>query len=360
VTHRSGTGPIELAILQAAGSQAAASSYPYIGCAHLLPVIERNTGLGPRYAYEALLDLTRPWGIPVPLISVQGNIGDRDFPALAPRYTECRPSHAGRVILDAEASRLGPVPVGLINGSHYRGGTQPPLEPARVITALRQLIEHPDTPDRDILDLAGPPYSVTGCAITGDLDALNAGHPITLRQTGQITRTTRPVPETVPDPRPLPPGITPTPPGTPPYAVAYSFTGPDEKHLARAHLIIETLPPGARPADICTELTNHQAIAAHDQTPHPATIHIGDLYDAGTDRRPIRIAITLLPGTNPDAARDQLAALDGITTEQPAAYPAPLATLLRTWIHQHRNEDITTSLSTLRKAIQRDHRNEDR
>jgi hypothetical protein len=96
----------------------------------------------------------------------------------------------------------------------------------------------PGRPDQDILDLAGPPYPVTGCTITGDLNALNA---------------------------------------------------------------------------------NHQAIAA----------------------------------------RDQLAALDGITTGQPAAYPAPLATLLRTWSHQHRDEDITTSLSALRNAILRDCGNEE-
>jgi len=359
VTHRSGTGPIELAILQAADTQTAASPYPYIGCAYLLPVIEEQTGLGPRYAYDALLDLARPWVIPVPLITVHGNIGDRDLPASAPRYTECRPSHTGQVILDAEAGRLAPVPVGLINGTHYRCGTQPPLEPGRVITALRHLIDHLDTPDSDILDLAGPPYPVTGCTITGDLDALNAGHPITLRQTGQITRTSRPVPETVPDPRLLPPGITPPPPGTPPVLYGWAASGPDEEWIAMAHLIVETLPPGTSPGDIRTELADHRAIAADDHPRHPATIPIGDLYDAGTDRRPIRIAITLLPGTNPDTARDQLAGLDGITTEQAAAYPAPLATLLRTWTHQHRNEDITASLTELHHAIQRDCGNEE-
>jgi hypothetical protein len=359
VTHRSGTGPIELAILQAADIQTAASSYPYIGCAYLLPVIEEQTGLGPRYAYDALLDLARPGGIPAPLITVHGNIGDRDFPALAPRYTECRPSHTGQVVLDAEAGRLAPVPAGLINGTSYRGGTQPPLEPGRVITALRHLIDHPDTPDHEILDLAGPPYPVTGCTITGDLDALNAGYPITLHQTGQITRTSRPVPQTVPDPRPRPPGLIPTPSGTPPTLYAWTGSGPDEEQVALAHLVIETLPPGTSPGDICTELASHQAIAAHDQPRHPATIPIGDLYDAGTHRRPIRIAITLVPGTDPDVARDQLAGLDGITTEQPAAYPAPLATLLRTWTHQYRDEDITASLTTLRNAIQRDRQNED-
>lgn len=266
------------------------------------------------------------------------------------------------MVLDAEAGHLAPVPIGLINGTSYRGGTHPPLEPGRVITALRHLIAHPDIPDHEILDLAGAPNPVTGCTITGDLDDLNAGHTITLRQTGRITRTSRPVPDAVPDPRPLPPGITRTPPGSQPEAVAYSSTGPDERHLAPAHLIIETLPPGTRPADICTELAHHQRAAAHatpDQPRHPATIPIGDLCDAGTARRPIRIAITLLPGTNPGTARDQLDALDGITTQEPAAYPAPLAALLRTWTETHRREDIGASLTALQQAIQRDQQPQD-
>jgi hypothetical protein len=362
VTHRSGTGPIELAILRAADTETAARTSEYIACHHLLPVIEEHTGLGPRYAYEALLDLARPWVIPAPLITVHGNMGDRDLPASAPRHVECRPSHAGQAVLDAEAGRLAPVPVGLINGTNYRGGTQPPLEPHRVITAVRHLVHHPETSDQEILDLAGPPYAVTGCTITGDLNALNAGHPITLRQTGQITRTSSPEPETVSDRRPLPPGITPTPTGPPPTSHAYFSTGPDERHLARAHLIIETLPPGTSPGDIGTELASHARTAARatpDDPRLPTTLPIGDLIDAGTSRRPIRIAITLLPGTNPDTTRDQLVNLDGITTQQPAAYPAPLATLLRTWTHQHRNEDITASLTTLRNAIQRDLQNED-
>ena len=161
MAHRSGTGPIELAVLQAAGTQAAASSYPYIGCVYLLPVIEEQTGLRP-------------------------------------------------------------------------------------VT--------PTTP----------------CSTSPDPGA---------------------------SPPPLPPGITLPPPGSPPVLYAWSSSGPDEEWV--------------------------------------------------------------LPGTNPDVARDQLAGLDGITTEEPAAYPAPLATLLRTWTHQHRSEDITASLTTFRDAIQRDLQDED-
>jgi hypothetical protein len=122
--------------------------------------IEERIGLGPRYRYKVLLDLARPWIIAVSTISVVGHKGDRSFPeAAGPEYTECRPSHAGQLVLDAEAHRLAPVPVGIINGTTYRGGVQPPLEPFRVLAALRRLLEDPRAPGSDVLGNVGLPYS---------------------------------------------------------------------------------------------------------------------------------------------------------------------------------------------------------
>jgi hypothetical protein len=55
-----------------------------------------------------VLDLARPWIIPVRTVVVMGNAGDRSFSSPAgPGYTECRPSYAGQLVLDAEARRLG-------------------------------------------------------------------------------------------------------------------------------------------------------------------------------------------------------------------------------------------------------------
>jgi hypothetical protein len=300
-----------------------------------------------------LVDLARPWVIPVPVIAVRGNIGDRYSPASEPQHVECRPSRAGQVVLDAEVGRLAPVPAGLINGTAYRGGTQPPLEPARAIAALRHLLDHPDAADSDLLGLAGPPYSLTGCTVTGDLDALAEGQRIMLRQTGQVTRTGTPVPETVPDRRPSPAEIE---PGV--HAVAHAFTGPDLRHLSRAHLLVESLPPGVNPAQICSELANHRRPDSHHVTRsgqrYDITLPISDIADLSSDGVPVRIAIILRPGTDPQAARDQLAAFDGITTEAPAAYPAPLAALLRTWVGQYRGEDVGASLTRLQDAIRVD------
>jgi DNA gyrase/topoisomerase IV subunit A len=134
--------------------------------------------------------------IPVRTVSGLGNFGSRDFPEPSePQYTLCRQPQAGQLILDAEARRLAPVPVGLINGTSYRGGTQPPLEPFRVLAALRQLLEHPRMTNADLLRAVGPPYSVTGCDITGDLDALIKGRRTAISQTGRIIITGVPVPE---------------------------------------------------------------------------------------------------------------------------------------------------------------------
>jgi hypothetical protein len=56
--------------------------------------------------------------------------------------------------------------------------------------------------------------------------------------------------------------------------------------------------------------------------------------------------------------RDQVAAIDGITLERTWAFPAPLASMLRSWADRHRPEDITASLDQLRDAIRRDRRRE--
>lgn len=201
-----------------------------------MAAIEERIGLGPRYGYEVLLDLARPWIVPVPTVSVVGNKGDRDFPeASGPEYTECRPSHAGQIVLDAEAHRLAPVPVGIINGTTYRGGMQPPLEPLRVLAALRALLEDPRTPDSDVLGIVGPPYSTAGCEVTGDLDALMKGRRAMIRETARITITGVPVP-------PAPAGApAPARPHTAVTALAYASAGP-RRPRHPGHLVIESLP----------------------------------------------------------------------------------------------------------------------
>jgi hypothetical protein len=89
-----------------------------------------------------------------------------------PEYSGCLGlSRVGQLVLAAETRQLAPVPVGLINGTTYRGGTQPSLEPRRVLAALRQLLEDPQARDQEVINIVGAPYSVTGCTVTGDIAA---------------------------------------------------------------------------------------------------------------------------------------------------------------------------------------------
>src|SRR5258707_7028792 len=116
VSDRTGSGLVELAVLETVGAATAGRPRPHVVCAEAVAAIQERIGLGPRYGYEVLLDMARPWIIPVPMISVVGNKGDRNLPeASAPRHTECRLTHAGQLMVDAEAHRRAPVPVGIIN-----------------------------------------------------------------------------------------------------------------------------------------------------------------------------------------------------------------------------------------------------
>jgi hypothetical protein len=125
MTDRSGCGLVELTVLQSLEALTAGRPRAFVISARAVAAIEERIGLGPRYGYQVLLDLARPWMIAVRLVSGRGNFGGRGFdPPAADRYTESRPSRVGQLVLDTEAHRLAPVPVGLINGTVYRGGTR--------------------------------------------------------------------------------------------------------------------------------------------------------------------------------------------------------------------------------------------
>ncbi|MCW2930346.1 MAG: hypothetical protein JWM19_1308, partial [Actinomycetia bacterium] len=52
--------------------------------------------------------------------------------------------------------------------------------------------------------------------------------------------------------------------------------------------------------------------------------------------------------------RDQLLDVDGVGWNATWAFPAPLASMLRSWVEQHQGEDIAASLTRLEDAIRRD------
>lgn len=349
VSDRSGCSPTELAVLGALDAANAGRPQAYVRSARVLAELDERIGLGPRYAAELLFDLARPWLTPVPLVAAGGNYGDRSFPLPPdPEFSQCRPSHAGQLVLDAAAGRRPPVPVGLINGTVSRGGTRPPLEPFAVLAALRRLLDDPGVPDRELLRIAGGPWSGTGCTVTGDLAALARGRQVTLRETGRITVTGTPVP---------PAG--PAAPASDGPLRFRSRAGSGESFPA--HLVIESLPARTFAADVAQRIAGRSS-PGHDELPDRARrrrlpVHQVADQSGGTE---VRIVLELRPGADPAAVRDQLATIRGVSVETPVAFPAPLASLLRSWVASHRDEDPAAGLTALDQAIRRDQQREQR
>lgn len=327
MSERSGVGLTELAVLEAADEATAGRPRAYARCVKVLGEIDRRVGLGPRYAYDLLLDLGRPWVTPVCLIAVRGNGGEpgQDSPAAGPAYTECRLSRAGEVVLAAERGELAPVPVGLITGTRYRSAgrppwdaqepTQPPLEPFRVLAALIALASEPGLSDAKVLELVGPPDFRTGCDVSGDLRALAAGRTVTLELSARITI------------------------------------------AGERHLIIESLPPdvGAWEAlrTITARAERSSWAGTFPELSARTELPIADAKDL-SERGELRLEVTLRPGADPAAVRTSLRHLPGVAAEVQASFGAPLARLLRSWAGRHQGDDIAVSLAALGAAIRQD------
>ena len=354
MTDRSGCGLAELTILQAVaalsrGREEAAS-------ATVLDEVDRRIGLGPSYAYPMVCDLTKPWVIPVPLLAISGNAGDRVFPLPAePVHTECRLSRAGELVVAAEAGTTAAVPAGLINGTWWRGAAQPPLDPFGVISAIRHLIDDPGLPDGQILQIAGGPISTTRSELTGDFEALARGRRTTIREAARITRTDAPVP-----PAPAEP-----PRKRGPFRLAES----PRPRPRPVHLIIDSVPRHISEPDLTEEITGPirpenwdppypptgtppQITELHDRLA-ASVLPIAEIRSEGRQAH-IRLEIRLRPGSDPHRVLAQLGCMDGLAVELAAQFPAPLAGLLRSWTDDHRHEDITTSLDQLEAAIRAD------
>lgn len=172
MTDRTGLGPLEVALLEATAAVQGAGEQP-VRTTEVLQECERAGGYGPSYAHPVLRDLGTWWRTHLNLVELHGNWGtvDGDPPADA-EYTEVRLSPAGWLALGAEQRELGPVPVGLLNGTQYRGGRIPPLSPSRTIGLLHRLIDDAEVPDEAFDDLVAFPTRGT---VAGDMDSLYGG-----------------------------------------------------------------------------------------------------------------------------------------------------------------------------------------
>lgn len=177
MSARTGLGAVEVEVLRAVAAACAGPGQPHCRTTVVLEELERTDGFGPGYALPVLSDMVADWVRHLPLLEGAGNWGSvhGDPPADA-RYTQVRLTPVGQLAVDAEAERVGPIPLGLIEGTLYRGGTIPPFSPRAVLSALA---------DGD--STVGPPSAPTG-TITGDWDALLSGAPARLQLGATISK----------------------------------------------------------------------------------------------------------------------------------------------------------------------------
>jgi hypothetical protein len=188
MTDRTGLGPLELAVLRSV-SATAGSSGRHCRTTKTLEYLDSVESIGPAYSLPVLTDLGSSWRVHLPLLDLLGNWGNVfGDPMADSQYTEVRLSPIGELALLCEGYAVGPVPIGLVNGSLYRGGQAPPLDPARALHTVGALIEDDLISDGDLERLIGLPLLPTGGTVQGDLEGLIAGRSSVLLQSCQITR----------------------------------------------------------------------------------------------------------------------------------------------------------------------------
>ncbi len=311
MSERTGLGVVEIALLEALETTA------FLRCDKALARVEERIGLAPGYAYEVLVDLARPWTMPVQLIQGQGNFGSRgNDPPANFRYTEAGITAAGRAALAAERGEMAPVPIAVINGNTYREGLRPPFRPDAIIGAVREVIGRPDATDPELTAMVGLPYFLTGCTVTGDLTELAAGRRTELRLQARVRIS-------------------------------------DDRRT----VVIENIPPNISTDDTAS------IIASRARPPRWASDHPGlhrithlplaDLRDETSDRAsPFgRIVCIPTPGTPPEQLRDMLLDVTGVCTTMPVVLPQPLPALIRHWGRASASADLLASLAVLEHAM---------
>ena len=319
MSDRTGLGVLEVSVLQAVGDLGAVPEAGYRKTLRVLDRLERDHGIGPRYAYPLMQDLGAPWRLHLPLLDHNGNWGSLyGDPAADARYTEVRLSPVGALALAAERGQVSPVPLGLVEGSLYRDGPVPPFDPHQVVAALRHRSAD-----------AGPPALPTGGTVDGDVGALLAGRKARLLLGCRIVHEKSAL------------VVTNVPLGVPVDRV--------EQNLASRGRALRL--PGSRRA--VRDAEGHHAdgrdlrtfgfVATQHAVPEPGSapeqseperpepFGIVDVRDESTMRTGVRIVVLLSEGSDPVAAERWMRSIWPVMVEVDCRLPAPMTTLLRSW-----------------------------
>ena len=289
MSARTGLGAMEVAVLAAVAEVGGQPEASHVRTTAVLDVLDRDHGFGPRYAYPLLQDLAAPWRLHLPLLEGWGNWGSQSGDRAADaRYTEVRLSRVGALALAAEQGEVGPVPLGLIEGSLYRDGPVPPFAPLRVLEALT--IGELD---------AGPPVLPTGGNVEGEVEALLAGRAARLTLGCTIVHE----------------------PG---------------------QLVITEVPFGVAVDEVAQQLETRVAASGGrryaDYLPSDMDLADGleaspvrDVRNETSGRTSIRIVCTLSPGAGVAQARDWIRSVWPVTIEVDCRLPAPMRQRIEAW-----------------------------
>ena len=309
MSARTGLGPVEVALLLTLEDIGAGHDRPYRKSASVLAALEELDGVAPDYGYQVACDLAGS-GVWLRLVDGHGNLGGPGGAPANPRYTEVRLTPIGALAVAAERSRGPALPIGLVNGTTYAGGTRPPFAPAPLLRALLALLDDATIGDDVLVATCGPPAFPGGCRVGGEVDAVVAGSAGAVRLVASVNAGDGSGGTLV---------ISDLPPGVDPRAVAAAVS--------------------ARAADRWPDLPD--ALAASVGLP------ITDVHDESR-HGVVRIVCRLEDGAQPDAvARRLREEVWGIHLDVGVALAAPLPVLLRSWVDEHATSGTAAALRNL-------------
>ena len=309
MSERTGLGLVEVLVLQTLADLDARPDRPHQKSARIIEEVRVRHDVSHDFAWDALCRMTSDWLVPVRLVDGHGNFGSPDFGPAAPRYNEVRLTAAGLLAVECEAGAHPMLPLGLINGDMCVGGSRPSFDPVRVVTALARAIEEPRLDDEQLAALVGPPAFPTGCAVSGDLDALHAGESTRTRMAARVTV---------------------------------------ETAANRTVLVIDQLPLGVGAAEVA------HAVAGRSQRyeGHDDVLPFTDVWDESR-RDATRIVCALRAGADPSDAVRRLVDVWPVSVERVLRLDAPLGTLVRRLVDDDRRAQAE-ALEVLLRAIRRD------
>jgi hypothetical protein len=280
-------------------------------CRVLLGALEDKYGWGPKYLWQIVTDMANVRMFHTPLLRCVAF----EEHSRASQWARVSLTNYGWIGARAEMEVGPPVPLGLINGSIYRGGKCPPFLPLPVLETLGRLCRDGSMADGDIRGGFGDPVFPGGCRAEGDFEALRRGAEISLTLRADVR-------------------------------VAAGIDG-------NAAVVVTGFPPTISPGDFIDAAEFYLRGAWEDHSEEgPATerLPIAAVFDASNGDGDARVEITVEDGVDPEFVLSTLNEesgawsflyFSGLTDVIPCVLPGPLEEAARRWA---RSWDVNDAL----------------